>query len=95
MIENHLEIETHKKKARIHGNEQVGIYKIRLKPNANCGKSFGYRIILLVSTINNKAYVLHIYNKTNKYKSKWHKSALSKQETKNLKKILQKFEEWS
>jgi len=50
----------------IHGNESSGIRKIRLKKPKTQGKRGGYRLIAYVVKLENKIYLLHLYDKKKK-----------------------------
>lgn len=68
----------------LYGSEDIGIRKIRLSKGNNKGKREGYRIIAYVLSIQNTAFILHIYDKKKK-------SKLTKNDKDNLKLILKQF----
>lgn len=68
----------------LYGTDDIGIRKIRLSKGNNKGKREGFRLIALVVSIKDKAYVIHIYDKKKK-------SELTDEEHNNLKKILKSF----
>lgn len=70
----------------LYGTYDIGIRKIRLSKGNNKGKREGYRLIVLVVSIKDTAFVIHIYDKKKK-------SDLTDNENKNLKKVLKCFVE--
>lgn len=68
----------------LYGTDDIGIRKIRLSKGNNKGKREGFRLIALVVSIKDKAFVIHIYDKKKK-------SKLTDEEHNNLKKVLKSF----